>query len=41
MSFDVEQLASHVVIDPDGAEHRLGDLWTERPAVLLFLRHFG
>ena len=41
MSFDIEQLAAQVVIDPDGAEQRLGDLWAERPAVLLFLRHFG
>ena len=41
MSFDVAQLAAQIVIDPDGAEHRLGDLWAERPAVLLFLRHFG
>jgi len=25
----------------DGGEHRLGDLWSERPVVLVFLRHFG
>ena len=25
----------------DGATHRLGDLWRERPVVLVFLRHFG
>ena len=41
MAFDVTRLGSHSVIDPDGAEHRLGDLWAESPAVLLFLRHFG
>ena len=41
MSFDVAQLGSQTVVDPDGAEHRLGDLWAESPAVLLFLRHFG
>ena len=27
--------------DQSGAVHRLGALWAERPAVLLFLRHFG
>lgn len=39
--FDAAQLADHVVVDADGAEHLLGDLWAEQPAVLLFLRHFG
>ncbi|MDH3606399.1 MAG: hypothetical protein OER12_05340 [Acidimicrobiia bacterium] len=41
MSFDVSVLADHMVIDPNGEEHRLGDLWAERPEVILFLRHFG
>jgi hypothetical protein len=41
MAFDVEKLAETVLVDPDGGERRLGDLWDERPAVLLFLRHFG
>ena len=27
--------------DPDGGSCRLGSLWTERPLVLVFLRHFG
>ena len=27
--------------DPDGETHRLGDLWAEAPAVLVFLRHYG
>jgi hypothetical protein len=27
--------------DPDGAVHRLGDLWAEKPVILVFLRHFG
>lgn len=27
--------------DPDGRPVRLGDLWSERPAVLVFVRHFG
>jgi hypothetical protein len=41
MPFDVSALANHTLVDPDGAEQRLGDLWAERPQVLLFLRHFG
>ena len=41
MPFDVAALADHVVIDADGVEQRLGDLWSGRPEVILFLRHFG
>lgn len=41
MTFDVAKLADTSLIDPDGEPHRLGDLWQERPTVLLFLRHFG
>lgn len=41
MPFNAAQLADEMLIDPDGAEHRLGDLWQEQPQVLLFLRHFG
>jgi hypothetical protein len=41
MPFDTAALADEVLIDPDGVEHRLGDLWRDRPHVLLFLRHFG
>jgi hypothetical protein len=40
-SFDVGELADHVLIDPQGVKHRLGDRWAEAPAVILFLRHFG
>ncbi len=40
-SFDVGELADHVLIDPEGVEHRLGDRWAEAPAMVLFLRHFG
>jgi hypothetical protein len=25
----------------DGATHRLSELWAERPALVLWLRHFG
>lgn len=41
MPFDVDELAEKVLIDPDEAEHRLGDRWAESPRVILFLRHFG
>ena len=27
--------------DPDGQEVRLGTLWEDGPAVLVFLRHYG
>jgi hypothetical protein len=41
MKFDVKALADQVLIDPDGEDHRLGDLWADQPQVILFLRHFG
>jgi hypothetical protein len=34
-------LADLAVYDTDGAKYRLGEAWAERPAVLVFLRHFG
>ncbi|HKN94056.1 MAG TPA: peroxiredoxin-like family protein [Thermoleophilaceae bacterium] len=38
---DASVLEDVVLNDPDGNAVRLGDLWAERPAVLVFLRHFG
>jgi prostamide/prostaglandin F2alpha synthase len=38
---DLARLQDVVLPDVGGAEHRLGDLWAERPVVLVFLRHFG
>jgi hypothetical protein len=35
------RLAEIVLPDADGREVRLGSLWAERPAVLVFLRHYG
>ena len=29
------------VLDTDGREVRLGDLWKDRTVVLVFIRHFG
>jgi hypothetical protein len=34
-------LADCVVKDVEGQDVRLGDLWREKPAVLVFVRHFG
>lgn len=34
-------LADIVLRDHDGREVRLGDHWTDRPAALVFLRHWG
>ena len=36
-----EELGPIVALDADGREVRLGDLWRERPVVLVFVRHFG
>jgi hypothetical protein len=36
-----EAAAQAIVRDLDGHEHELRELWAERPAVLVFLRHFG
>jgi peroxiredoxin len=38
---DARELADIVLADLDGREVRLGDTWHERPAVLVFLRHYG
>ncbi len=29
------------VLDPAGNPVRLGELWRQRPVVLVFIRHFG
>jgi hypothetical protein len=34
-------LAPIVLPDTTGAPLRLGDLWAGRPAVVVFLRHYG
>ncbi len=35
------KLAGIVLPDSEGREIRLGTLWADRPAVLVFLRHYG
>jgi hypothetical protein len=34
-------LAGIELPDPDGRTIRLGSLWQDRPAVIVFLRHYG
>ena len=38
---DLARLSSISLPDQNGAMHRLGDLWADRPVILVFLRHFG
>jgi hypothetical protein len=36
-----DELAGIELPAQDGTSHRLGDFWKERPAVLVWLRHYG
>jgi hypothetical protein len=36
-----DELADVVLQDSAGEDVRLGSLWEQRPAVLVFLRHYG
>jgi hypothetical protein len=36
-----DELADMVLQDHAGEEHRLGDYWSNGPAALVFLRHYG
>jgi peroxiredoxin len=38
---DLHALSNISLPDQDGTEHRLGDLWADKPVVVVFLRHFG
>ena len=38
---DARDLAEMTVRDLDSNEIRLGDQWADRPAVLVWLRHYG
>lgn len=35
------RLAAVVLPEADGGEVRLGSLWEQNPAVVVFLRHYG
>ena len=36
-----DELANIVLPDQDGNDVRLGDLWSDGPAALVWLRHYG
>jgi hypothetical protein len=36
-----DALADIVLLDHDGRDVRLGDLWSERTVALVWLRHYG
>jgi hypothetical protein len=36
-----DALARIILPDQDAREVRLGDLWRDRPAVIVWLRHYG
>jgi hypothetical protein len=36
-----DALAEIKLLDHDGGEVRLGDLWSKRPVALVWLRHYG
>jgi prostamide/prostaglandin F2alpha synthase len=38
---DASGLADLSVVDLDGNDVRLGSLWEDEPAVLVWLRHYG
>jgi hypothetical protein len=37
----IEALAGVTLPESSGGEVRLGDLWKDRPTVLVWLRHYG
>jgi hypothetical protein len=41
MAKSASDLADIVLPDQDGNDVRLGDLWEDRPVVLVWLRHYG
>ena len=38
---DIGALQEIRLSDSGGEIHRLGDLWAEKPVIVVFLRHFG
>jgi hypothetical protein len=41
MDMTAAALAALEILDEEGRSRRVGELWTPRPVVLLFVRHFG
>ena len=40
-SLDMDRLSTLTLSDDEGRDVRVRDLWAERPAALVFLRHYG
>ena len=38
---DARALGGLTLVDANGAPRRVGGYWSDRPVVLVFLRHFG
>lgn len=38
---DLQTLSSLTLLDADERPVRLGDLWADRPVVMVWIRHFG
>jgi len=38
---DLDTLSGLSLPDQNGTQHRLGDLWQDKPVIVVFLRHFG
>ena len=38
---DLERLQDVELAGADGGRHRLGDFWTDKTVIVVFLRHFG
>jgi hypothetical protein len=38
---DATELGEIVLPDQDGTEHALAEYWRDRPAALIWLRHYG
>ena len=37
----MREIADITLPDQDGTDVRLGDLWSERPVAVVWLRHYG
>jgi hypothetical protein len=40
-NLSARDLAETTVLDTEGEVYRLGDAWSDGPAVLVFVRHYG
>lgn len=40
-NLSARDLADVTVLDTEGETYRLGDAWSDEPAILVFVRHYG